>query len=268
MTISRLEFPRDTKLRHRYLPYSDHGAKMPLTLVEHLVSEYTVPADLILDPMAGTGSTAYAATSDRDVILVELETHYARMCAQNALHLKTLCDAPGIIDVIQADATSLPLVSDLVDCIILSPPYDDLAKRQRWKEPNVQRRTNVPEWALKRTDASFHVDSYGKHPKQVGNYREEKYDALMRDIYGECYRVMFPGGILIVVTADYWRNHERVNLRGRTWSSITAAGFDFVEHWHRDRSRTLSMPQRLRQKQGLPTIDEEDIQVFRKPNEF
>jgi SAM-dependent methyltransferase len=123
----------------------------------------------------------------------------------------------------------------------------------------------VPEWVRKRKDAAFHVDAYGRTPGQLGNLPKSQYFGAMRRVYAECRRVLKPGGVLVVITADYWRNHQRIRLGLQTVNLCVVAGlyWDARAWWERDRSHQLTTWQRLRLKQGLPVIDTEDIWVFR-----
>lgn len=148
--------------------------------------------------------------------------------------------------------------------IVVSPPYGDLAQRQRGSEPATALRPGVPEWVRERRDPAFHVDRYGRSAAQLGNTHYPEYLVGMRQVYAECRRVLLPGGRLIVITADYWRRGQRVDLRGDTQRLCVDAGFHLEAWWQRDRSHQLSVWQHLRAHQGRPVVLEEDIQVFRK----
>lgn len=58
-----------------------HPTPKPLALMSALVSDFTDPGDLILDPFAGSGTTGVAAMlAGRRVILVERDATYAELC--------------------------------------------------------------------------------------------------------------------------------------------------------------------------------------------
>ena len=60
---------------------ADHPTTKPIALMIELVSLFTDPGDLILDPFAGSGTTGIAALRlGRRVILIEKDPVYARLC--------------------------------------------------------------------------------------------------------------------------------------------------------------------------------------------
>jgi site-specific DNA-methyltransferase (adenine-specific) len=74
----------------------------PLALMQALVSDYSSKADTILDPFAGSGTTAVASKSlGRKCVCIEIEERYcevsARRCAQDYLQLteSAPCDILG-----------------------------------------------------------------------------------------------------------------------------------------------------------------------------
>lgn len=67
-----------------------HPAKMHLSLCLWLIDRYTKPGDLILDPMAGSGTLLVACSLGRNVILLELEDRFVRMCERN-WQMEELC---------------------------------------------------------------------------------------------------------------------------------------------------------------------------------
>lgn len=144
----------------------------------------------------------------------------------------------------------------------MSPPYADLAKRQRGREKNTHTNPNVPEWKRKRMDAALHVDAYGKSPGQIGNLTYPRYLMAMVQVYVQCRRVLRLGGKMVVITGDLWRNGRRVPLGRDTRGMAECAGFERVDHFLRDRSGRMLTWQHIRKQKGLPVIDYEDVQIF------
>lgn len=252
-------FPSDVAERARRFPARNHPAKANLWMLRAIVEEQTCPGDALLDPFAGIGSLALAALLGRHVTLVELEPHFAAGCLANA---RAVDPAGRSVRVLRGSARALPFQPASFDAVITSPAYGDVATRHRSREPATAVRTSIPEWARKRQDASFHVDRYGTSPDQIGNLRRDRYLMAMLQAYAECARVLRPGGRLVVITTNYWRDHRLVDLGSDTRAMCQAAGFALVDHWQRDRSRLLTTWQRLRIKQGLPVVTVEDVQVF------
>ncbi len=60
-----------------------HPAPYPVALAERLIKMFSFAADTVLDPFAGTGTTAIAAmVSGRNSISVEIEAKYVAMAEQ------------------------------------------------------------------------------------------------------------------------------------------------------------------------------------------
>jgi DNA modification methylase len=114
-----------------------HPAKFPETLVQEFIEFFTYRDQVVLDPMAGTGSTLVAALrAGRHSYGIELNPGYAAIANQvieqersslgePASHLKAL--------VIQGNAACYPeyaaqLEIPMVDYVITSPPYWDMLR--------------------------------------------------------------------------------------------------------------------------------------------
>lgn len=64
-------------------PPNEHPTTKPLALMRELVTLFTDPGDLILDPFAGSGTTGLAARMEgRRAILIEREERYAEVAAR------------------------------------------------------------------------------------------------------------------------------------------------------------------------------------------
>ena len=125
-----MRLKNDKRLRDRFMvPESyTHPAKGHLGLWEAIIQKYTQPEDTILDPMAGVGSTLLAALMGRNVVCVELETHFVELLVANwekmRQHPMLGCEM-GQVAILQGDARALPLPDgDGVEAIITSPPYE------------------------------------------------------------------------------------------------------------------------------------------------
>ena len=120
-----IKFRRDTAFRKQFfVPDSfAHPAKMDAQLLIWCVERYSKVGETILDPMAGSGTTMLACMLGRDVVLVELEEKFIKMCRDNWEQVKMrpqLGYQMGTCQIIQGDARSL---KGLCDKIISSPPY-------------------------------------------------------------------------------------------------------------------------------------------------
>jgi DNA modification methylase len=124
--MAEWKFKRDTAFRKQFfVPDSfAHPAKMDAQLLIRIVETYTEPGETILDPMAGSGTAMLACTLGRNVILVELEEKFIKMCRDNWGQVRMrpqLGYTMGGCVIMQGDARQLENI--LCDKIITSPPY-------------------------------------------------------------------------------------------------------------------------------------------------
>jgi len=81
----------------------------PAFIIYNLIWRYTKPGDLVLDPMAGSGTTI-------DV------------CKEERRRVTAFDIVPTREDIIQADARALPLEDEVVDLVFIDSPYGDNIK--------------------------------------------------------------------------------------------------------------------------------------------
>lgn len=126
--MNEWKFKRDTSFRKQFfVPDSfAHPAKMDAQLLIKIVEEYTRPGEVILDPMAGSGTTMLACTLGRHCVLVELEDKFCKMMQDNWEQVRMrpqLGSRMGGCQIIQGDARLLSGL--LVDKIVTSPPFGE-----------------------------------------------------------------------------------------------------------------------------------------------
>lgn len=132
-----LKFKSDTKLRKQYFTpeHFAHPAKMHLSMLLWIVRKFTKPGEMILDPMAGSGTTMLACTLGRNVILVELEKKFCKMMKDNWKKVSSqsrLDYKMGTCQIIQSDSRNLTGI--LVDKCIFSPPFSGQEKQFKSEE--------------------------------------------------------------------------------------------------------------------------------------
>ena len=127
--MAELLFNSDTKHRKQWftgLSFS-HPAKMSLPLQIWIIENYTKEGEVILDPMAGSGTAMVGCSMGRDVIVMDLEQKFVDMMNSNWEKIRQrgcqLGYSMGRCQIIQGDARNLEGV--LADKIITSPPYSD-----------------------------------------------------------------------------------------------------------------------------------------------
>lgn len=124
----QVTFPSDTKHRKRFFDAGHFAfpAKMHLSLLRWIVERFTNPGEVILDPMAGAGTTMLACQTGRNVVLVELEEKFVNMCHDNWSKVQDIGAEMGYTlgwcEIRQGDARSL---DGIANCVISSPPYEN-----------------------------------------------------------------------------------------------------------------------------------------------
>lgn len=108
-----------------------HPAKFPETLAQEFIEFFTKPGEMVLDPMAGTGSTLVAALrSHRSSRGIELSPKYSEVARQVlADEIARLGALPGDLtaEMINADAGQVdPASLPVIDYLFTSPPYWDM----------------------------------------------------------------------------------------------------------------------------------------------
>lgn len=154
--------------------HSDHPAVFPLEIPKRLIKLFTFYGDTVLDPFAGTGSTAKAAIPlGRKAICIEQNGQYVRVIQAECAGLRNGRLSTKMLRVVHGDSRRLDhIANDSIGLVVTSPPY--------WNKAD-----------------------YGSDPANVGSaagYREF-FDEI-RPVFEECLRVLEPGRKLCLVTAN------------------------------------------------------------------
>ncbi|MHB8449077.1 MAG: TRM11 family SAM-dependent methyltransferase [Mycobacteriales bacterium] len=207
----------------RYLPASTaHPGKMAPELARRIITAYSRPADLVVDPMCGIGTTLVeAAALGRRVIGVELEDRWAQLAVANCEHVLAP-EQQRLVEVRTADARRLATVlagaAGTVDLIVVSPPYACAAGV-----------IDKPGWIAGRRMCPPDTLGYGG-PANLGHARGAAYAKAMAEIYTGCYQLLKPGGLLVTVTKNTRRKARLFDLAGLTAGLCQQAGFGYTQH--------------------------------------
>ena len=163
-----------------------HPAKFPETLAQEFIEFFTHKEGIIIDPMAGTGSTMVAALrSGRHSYGVELNPQYAAIARDViAEERESLGDAAAHLaaDVITADSRDIAQICKdhnipILDYVITSPPYWDMLHA---RGSNTQKN--------RRSEPGLDV-LYSDNPSDLGNVHD--YDEFL-DRLVEIYIALKP----------------------------------------------------------------------------
>lgn len=244
-----------------------HPAKMNTKLLEYLIAKYTKEGDTVLDPMAGSGSTAIVSSLlNRNSIAVELEEKFVKWIEQakeNVQGIRTLTPKGRII-VKQGDARKLSeALNNSADSIITSPPYTNSAAENL---KNISKYRKGGKFAEERladevdtiitsppyegtlqggrgivTREQAHKDStvlsgatrspvrYSNNKQNIGNLNKDTYLEAMFQVYCEMFKVLRNGGKAAIVVKPFIRNKKVVDLPYQTWLLLEKVGFRLVD---------------------------------------
>ena len=255
----------------RYVEVSGHHpAKMLPAIAARAIATYSAPGDLVMDPMAGIGSTLVEAVHlGRDAIGVEYEARWADLARANLTYAAGQ-GASGHAEVVCGDARHLPAVVDpaavgLVALVLTSPPYGASLHGRVTARPGAG-------------IAKSH-NRYSTDPANLAHVGVAGLLAAMGTILSGCRQLLRPGGYVAMTVRPFWHDGRLVDLPGALGRVGEEAGLvlyernvAFLAGLRADRlvPRTsffaLEQVRRARAR-GIPrqVVAHEDLLVFRKP---
>ena len=171
-----------------------HPAKFPETLIARFIEDFSKPGEIVLDPMAGTGSALVAARqTGRRAAGIELNSAFLNIIRQRLGHDDLFgSDEAGDI-LIWGDATHEQAYAQLppvIDYAVTSPPYWDML---RMKGAETQK---------KRRDAGLLV-FYSDDPRDLGNLVDYgTFLAMLLRAYRLVITRLKPGGFMTVIVKN------------------------------------------------------------------
>ncbi|MBM7079341.1 TRM11 family SAM-dependent methyltransferase [Micromonospora humida] len=258
--------------RGRYTPESlAHPGKMLPTIARYAIRTYTNPGNVVLDPMAGIGTTVIEAMHlGRHGVGMEYEAEWVAKAADN-IHHALRAGAPGRGEIYHGDSTALPalLPASLhgqVSLVITSPPYG----------PSTHGHVRTP--GPRRGQVRKINHRYGDSDNLAYRTPGQLADGFTAILAG-CRQLLRPGGHVIVTARPYRRHGELIDIPGMVAAAGTNAGLELVEECIalicgvRD-GRIIPRASFFQQKNirdaiatGDPQwlLQHEDVAVFRRP---
>lgn len=155
--------------------HPDHPAAFPPEIPHRLTKLFSFYGETILDPFAGTGTTARAAIPlGRRAICIDQNPEYVQIIKKECAELRNGHEADFVpLEAVHGDSRNMSFVPDSsVALVVTSPPYWDKA-------------------------------DYGDGSNNLGNIGSyAEFLASIRPVFEECYRVLAPGRKICVVTAN------------------------------------------------------------------
>lgn len=189
----------------------EHPAVFPEEIPSRLIKMFTFWGETVLDPFAGSGTTAFVALKlGRRAVCIDQNPNYIRMMDQG---LERFNGTRHHARVIEGDARDLSLVEDeSIKLIVTSPPY--------W---------NKADYGKSKTDLG-RIESYKEFFRQI------------KPVLQECFRVLMPGRKFCLVTANVnqYTNHGLLTfpLAADFITILREIGFVMVNEiiWSKDKT--------------------------------
>ena len=218
------EAPQTQRGRNCHPETYRHPGKMVPELARRIVESYSAPSDIVVDPMCGTGTTLIAAAAaGRRAIGVEIEERWAEVARANAtLALGDECGSGVRIEVGDCREIGgvLASVAGKVDLIATSPPYGcDIGVISPYYERSKRRLTCAKDGL-----------NYSGDRANLGHARGTAYREEMAKVYGACFELLRPGGLLVTVTKNTRRAGRCYDLLGETVSICEGLGYTYLQH--------------------------------------
>ncbi len=163
-----------------------------------------------------------------------------------------------------AQATRIASLSGYTDAVITSPPYADSVSRFRDREGEQE---HLRELGIRSSPNSMlnQESQYSGASDNIGNLKGESYLSAMKAVYAECFKVLKPGGIMVLILKNFIRNQQIVPLDLDTQKLCEVCGFLFLErHYRKLPGQSFWRILYRRKYPDAPVIDTEDVLVFRK----
>ena len=155
--------------------HKEHPAVFPLEIPHRLIKLFSWHGETVLDPFAGTGTTAAAGIPlGRKVICVDQSKKYTNIICRDHCSLSNGRSLmPDPLQVVHGDSRDLSFIKDnSISLVVSSPPY--------WNKAH-----------------------YGKARRNLGTVAGYRHFLReIRPVFDECFRILEPGRKCCLVTAN------------------------------------------------------------------
>lgn len=229
-----------------------HPAKTNLLLTLDLIEHVSQPGELILDPMAGTGTTLAAARLGRRVVGIELEGPFHNMQLESVAGWSQ--EDRARVTLLHGNCLDFLPFPGIVDHVVFSPPYADTLGHggDQFKDQHM-------------AQSDGQGGSVAQFSSTIGNLSRLPrfmYNQQIVKLYQKLHDSLRPGGTCSIVIKEMYRSGKRVPLTTETVRVATAAGF-VLELWdHRESRSGLN---EINLSRGVKQVLDEDVVILRRP---
>ncbi len=202
-----------------------HPARMAPDLAAALINDYTRPGDLVLDPLAGIGTTLVEAVHHgRNAVGVEYETGWVALARAN-IALARQQGGTGHGRVLRGDATRLPRgvppeLRGQISLVLTSPPYG------KTMHGRVEHR-HGPLSRFHNTYTDNNDPARADEANLAHRGRAGLLDGITAVLAG-CIPLLKPDGVIAVVARPWRRDRYLVDLPGQIITAGLAAGLELL----------------------------------------
>lgn len=251
--------PNDVEWRKSLFPLDvmDHPAKLQMHIVKLVCEYFSATGELpehgrILDPFAGTGTTALAAFWGFQVTLIELEEGYLDILRRmrRSWQEQSLVKYSPVIYSGDSRAILRDMTESSFDLVLTSPPYANLQVgkvKTEFTGDLLRNKSNMGE--------------YAGSVLNFGRLNTFMFNQQMLKVYREIKRVLKPGGYYVSVTKDSMRNGERQRLSSEVIRMCQECGLKYTGLWWKWKPPG-SMLQKVMINKGSEVVYDEDIIAF------
>jgi len=193
-----------------------HGACKPPRLMKELIEFFTKADGLVLDPFAGVGGTLLGASicsPPRRAVGIEINPRwidvYAEVCQREGV-------APAEIHLGDCREAMARMEAGSFDFIATDPPYNVHLERTMCNGVYDATHSN------RRTDYDMRSDD----PADLANLDTfDTYLSGMREVFGECLRVLAPKAYMAVIVRNAYQNGRYIYTNIRLAEAAESVGF-------------------------------------------
>ena len=227
----------------------EHPATYPIDLAEKIISIFTHKNDMVLDPFAGSGTTALASMNKkRKSICIELSKKYVDH-AETRIQKKIKTAKGYKPNFFKGDSRNLSkfINGHSIDLCLTSPPYWNILNR-------------------KRSVDNKNIRTYGKSKYNLGNIDNySKFIHELQIIFEQVYEKLSLNKYCVIVVMDIRKKNKFYPLHLDVIQMMRKIGFEFDDMIVWDRQNEYNNMRPL----GYPSVFRinrihEFILIFRK----